>query len=489
MELGTRSATRHSMRKDAHFPLGVLGLLALLHGGPAARASESNADSVQSTQRTQSQAQSPVRMMTLKEALAYAQQHQPSLLAARSRIVAAQKAARSIRAEWLPQLGVTAQVFYGTMNNSTAMFLGVRTVDLPRIGGSRSDGGFGDSYPSSVVALGLRQNVWDFGRLAALSLAADAETTVYVHRATQEGLQVALQVESLYYAVLAAKAVARAAEDAYQRASLRREMVLAGVSRGLRATIDLTRAEADLTRFDVGRLRARGGIETAQALLAAAVGIPELLLDTTGSMEESAPLPLFGEALQQALTRDPGLLAALAKLSAQQALTRATTLQLAPTVSLTAGVSGRAGGAPQNSGPSGQSGWLPTVPNWDIGLVLQAPIFDGVVLARRSQSQAIEEVLRQEVSVTRRRLLAEIQGAYVTFHTAQSSLPALVVATDTALKNYEQASARFRAGLSTSIELADAEALRTDAEIQLAIGHVEVARARAAVGRTIAQGL
>ena len=121
--------------------------------------------------------------------------------------------------------------------------------------------------------------------------------------------------------------------------------------------------------------------------------------------------------------------------------------------------------------------------------MLQAPIFDGVVLARRSQSQAIEEALRQEVSLTRRRLLADIQGAYITFRTAQSSLPALVVATDTALKNYEQASARFRAGLSTSIELADAEALRTDAEIQLAIGHVEVARARAAVGRSIAQGL
>ena len=50
----------------------------------------------------------------------------------------------------------------GTMNNSTAMFLGVRTVDLPRIGGSRSDGGFGDSYPSSadgaIVAAGAAAN-------------------------------------------------------------------------------------------------------------------------------------------------------------------------------------------------------------------------------------------------------------------------------------------------------------------------------------------
>ena len=129
------------------------------------------------------------------------------------------------------------------------------------------------------------------------------------------------------------------------------------------------------------------------------------------------------------------------------------------------------------------------MPNWDIGLILQAPLFDGVLLARRSQSQAQEEVLKQEVEVTRRRLLAEIQRAYTSFRIAESSLPALQSATTAAQKNYDQASARFRAGLSTSVELADAEALRTDSEIQLAVGRFEIARARATFHRSIASGL
>jgi outer membrane protein len=39
------------------------------------------------------------------------------------------------------------------------------------------------------------------------------------------------------------------------------------------------------------------------------------------------------------------------------------------------------------------------------------------------------------------------------------------------------------------VELADAEAVRTDAEIQLALGEFDLERARAAFGRAIAEGL
>ena len=60
---------------------------------------------------------------------------------------------------------------------------------------------------------------------------------------------------------------------------------------------------------------------------------------------------------------------------------------------------------------------------------------------------------------------------------------------EAARSNYTQADARFKAGLGTSVELADAEALRTDGEIQLALGVFELARARAAFGRSIAEGL
>ena len=441
-------------------------------------------------------AQGPaVPTISLPDALAYAASHQPSLQAAQARIEVARRGGSVVRAEWLPQLGGTAQLFGGTMNNTTAMFLGVRTMDLPRIGASRtsSDAAWSDAYPSTLVGVGLRQTVFDFGRIAAQAAVADHEVRFASHRAELERLELGLQIESAYYAVLAAKAVERAATDAYTRAALRLDMVKAGVERGLRPPIDLTRAEADRTRFDVGRTRARGNIELAQAQLAAAIGWGEPLLDAMDvTLDENTPLPPLGEALRSAVEQDPAVRAGLARLLQQQAITRATGMQLVPSLQLTASLTGRAGGAPTSSGPSGgsgPSGWSPEVANWDVGVVLSVPMFDGVLLARRAQSQAQEAVLQHEVDALRRGVLAGVQRAYTSFQVARDALRALIMAASAARKNYDQASARFRAGLATSVELADAEALRTEAEIQLAVGRFEIARSRALFNRALASGL
>jgi outer membrane protein TolC len=68
-------------------------------------------------------------------------------------------------------------------------------------------------------------------------------------------------------------------------------------------------------------------------------------------------------------------------------------------------------------------------------------------------------------------------------------LPALQTAVTASRANYAQADARFRSGLGTSVELADAENLRADAEIQLALGKFQVARSRAVLGRAMVEGL
>ncbi|MFO0575813.1 MAG: TolC family protein [Polyangia bacterium] len=451
--------------------------------GPAAAASASGAPPA---------ARTGAAAISLPDALAYAAAHQPSLQAAQARIEVARRGASVVRAEWLPQLGGTAQLFGGTMNNTTAMFLGVRTMDLPRIGASRtsSDAAWSDAYPSTLVGIGLRQTVFDFGRIAAQAAVADHEVRFASHRADLERLELGLQIESAYYAVLAAKAVERAATDAYTRAALRLDMVKAGVERGLRPPIDLTRAEADRTRFDVGRTRARGNIELAQAQLAAAIGWGEPLLDAMDvTLDADTPLPPLGEALRSAVEQDPAVRAGLARLLQQQAITRATAMQLVPSLQLTASLSGRAGGTPTSSGPSGSSGWVPEVANWDVGVVLSVPMFDGVLLARRAQSQAQEAVLQHEVDALRRGVLAGVQRAYTSFQVARDALRALIMAAGAARRNYDQASARFRAGLATSVELADAEALRTEAEIQLAVGRFEIARSRALFNRALAAGL
>jgi outer membrane protein TolC len=75
----------------------------------------------------------------------------------------------------------------------------------------------------------------------------------------------------------------------------------------------------------------------------------------------------------------------------------------------------------------------------------------------------------------------------VALDVAEHAMPALQRSVDAAQANYAQADARFHAGLGTSVELADAEAVRTEAEIQLALGQFDYSRARALVTRAIAE--
>src|SRR4029079_12244331 len=86
----------------------------------------------------QASARAPIpRRMALDDARAYARSHHLRLLAARQRLVAADRDADIPGAQWLPHLGGMAQIVGSTANNITTTLLGTSAVDLPRIGGTK----------------------------------------------------------------------------------------------------------------------------------------------------------------------------------------------------------------------------------------------------------------------------------------------------------------------------------------------------------------
>jgi outer membrane protein len=433
------------------------------------------------------------RAITLDDALAYARAHQPAIQAALARVQTEEANAKVPRAEWLPSIGATAQIFGATANNTTAMYLIPDGIALPRIGGSAAVSpaqATWKPYASTIVGASVFQELFDFGRIAASAAAADAQVEIRKHGSDAERLDIELGVEEAYFAVFAAKGVLIASEEAYERTKAHRDLAKAGVGSGLRSPIELTRAEADLSRYDIGRIRARGSLLVAQSVLAASMGAPELSLDVSGVPPPPAALPSLARSIETAAARDPMLLIALARLKAQEKTTTAIGAKLRPNLFATGTLSGRAGGGPPSGDgpvPAG-NGFLPDVPNWDVGLVLSWSLFDGVVFAQHRASRA-EEVRKDEVAVYREQEVAAVENAYVKVGVANDALPALKSAVDGAVANYAQADARFRAGLGNAVELADAEALRTDANVQLALGLFEAARARAVFGRTIAEGL
>jgi outer membrane protein TolC len=431
--------------------------------------------------------------MSLEEAIAFARAHQPEIRAALARVAARMAEADVPRAQWLPTFGATAQLFSATANNTTGTYVSPGPfMDLPRIGGTRVvASGTWQPYASTLVGAGLTQELFEFGRIAAQTAALDAVVEVERQRARTSTLEVTFSVEEAYFAVLAAKGILKASDDAYERSRMHRDLAKAGVNAGLRSPIELTRAEADLARFDIGRIRARGGLLTAQATLAAAVGVEDAALDAAGPPSTPPDMPALEAAISQASARDPRVLAAIAALRADEEHTRAIGAELRPDLSLTATLTGRAGAAPPsgNGIAADHGGWIPDVPNWDVGLVLSWPIFDGTVSARQSASRAREQVRREEIALMQHDQTAVIRETYVAVDVARTALPGLQRSVEAARANYAQAEARFKSGLGTSVELADAEALRTEADIQLALGQFDLARARAAFGRAIAEGL
>ncbi|MDC3958362.1 TolC family protein [Polyangium jinanense] len=443
-----------------------------------------------SAEQAAATAQSPgLKAFSLREAITYAEKRNPDLVAARARVQAAQAAARVPRAQWLPSVGATAQILGSTVNNSTATVLSNPRVDLPRIGATRisAEPDF-TPYASTLVAVGLRQEIFDFGRIAAQTAALDAQAELERQRTEGAKLDVTLEVTEAYWAVRAAKSVAQAADEAAARASTHRDAARAGVFAGLRTPVDLARAEAEVARFEVAKVRAQGSLAAAQAVFAAVVGVPDAALDAGGEAGEDEALGSLDALLERAREGSAEVQQAHARVDLAKAETRAAAAQMRPDIFLTAAISGRAGGAPPSNGSTvGGHGFAPLVPNWDVGVVLSVPLYDPVLAARRDALREVEDVREAELEATRTTQAATVRQAYLGLVAARQALGALERSAAAARANHEQAEARFKAGLGTMLELVDAEALRVEAEVERAVGGFEVARARAALQRAVAE--
>ena len=146
-------------------------------------------------------------------------------------------------------------------------------------------------------------------------------------------------------------------------------------------------------------------------------------------------------------------------------------------------------------------GWVVlAVALWTLGLyALSAAIGQGlarhlglppaVAVALPIALLAVAVPLVRFVRRARQRFTTAVAASYETLSVSLAAVPALERAAQAANANYEQADARFKAGLGSSVELADAEALRLQAEVDLAIGRFEQGRARARLARALAEGL
>ncbi len=434
--------------------------------------------------------EAPLQTFTLQQAIVHAKSRSPDIIAANARIQASRAFAAVPRAQWLPTFGATAQIIGSSVNNSTANILSNPRVDLPRIGATRiaTEPDF-TPYASTLVAAGMRQELFDFGRIAVETAALEAQVDLERYRAEGTQFDVVLYVVEAFYAVRAAKGVAKAADDAAIRAAVYRDATRKAVDAGMRTPVDLARAEAEVAKFDVGKVRARGALDAARAVFAAVVGLDQPALDADDAAidDDVGALPSVEQLIEQARRDSLEVREAEARVSVAHAETNAAAAQLRPNLILTASLSGRAGGAPaQNGVVTPGYGLVPLVPNWSVGAVLSVPLYEPTLMARRDALKEVESARAAELEVARLAQVAAVRRAYVDVVAERQALAALERAKVAAQANHAQAEARFKAGLGTILDLVDAESLRVETEVQRAVGAFHVAKARAVLERVIA---
>lgn len=396
-------------------------------------------------------------------------------------------------ARWFPRLGATVQLVLGTDNNSASNWLSSGgAVEMPRIAGT----GFLQDpsqivwtpYLTTAVGVGLDQEVFDFGRIEAAQRVADAQLEAARARTDEARLDVEAATREAYVAVQGAHELLRAAEGALARADELVTATQAYVEQGLRAQVDVTRAVAERARFAVAVEHARAGLHVARARLASATGSDALELD---ALDPPAPTPM--PSLDRALASidaTPALRAAEASARAARARVGAADAELLPDLRLIATAMSAAGGAPADGHPSPAfgAGGVPFVPNYFAGFVLRWRFFDQEAIVRRDVASAEAEAEAARITTAHDEARLAIEEAWYAAQGAEAALSALEHARDAAVTSYEQVDARYRAGLASAVEIADAENLRTSAEVDLAVGRFALEDARAELLRRMSEG-
>lgn len=404
----------------------------------------------------------PGALLPLDEALRQAVAHQPALLSARYRRETAAAQVTQAKSLDYPQVHAEAEVFAASDNGAATAYLS--PPDFVRVGTRPAyDAHVNDATPfaSSLAGVGAHYDVLDFGYSRGIVGAAEAQLDARVQSEKQTLQDVLLRTTTAYFAALAAQQTLELAQSAQKRATEHDQYAEAGVKSGLKPPIDLPRSRAELQAARVAVIRAANSLAIARSSLDTAIGwVPPGSYVLQSPPEDTRAVPEPNVVSDQAL----GARFDLAALRAEE---RSIEQQRV------AAYSGHfprlvATGALDARGFDG----LPTTLNYDVGLVLDLPLFTGFLVtgqvqeaeARLSEVRAREAGLRDAIDY-------QLRQSRGTLLSAQEAIAASQAQVDAAKAGLDQAETRYRQGLGNIIEL-------TDAEVQLEVAQSGLVQSR-----------
>lgn len=381
--------------------------------------------------------------LTLAEAEQMAIKNNPHVTVARLLTMAQHQMVREARSAELPTLvgSITA------MDAADASRISAGTLTASRLFEHAGAGG------------GLTQLITDFGRTSNLVAFSKLQEKAQNASAMATTNDIAIAADQAYFDALQAQALLKVADENVQTRQTTDTLVSQLTKYNLKSTLDLSFADVNLSQAKLLQLDARNNVASTMAALDAVLGLDHpvnfKLLDDEQPMQ--APPVDADRLLRLALQQRPDLVALGYAQQAAVKFSHAQRDQLFPTIS----AMGTAGSVPVRPDTYYTSNW------WGgVGVNVNIPIFNGFLYTAQAKEASIRaKAAAEQQRALKDRIVRDVQTAWLAANTAYQRVTVTGELLKEANLALDLAQDRYRLGLSSIVELSQAQYQQTDAAI------------------------
>lgn len=267
---------------------------------------------------------------------------------------------------------------------------------------------------------------------------------------------------SVYYKILQLEKVSEASDSTVRQLEAHRQNVELFLEAGTVPRVELLKSEAELAHARQNALTVRNNLEEAFNLLKTLMGFDDLAvkISLAGDGEGDGHAAYAQGVVEQALSLRPDYRAALRKTRMAEERVRLVEGRRLPEVSLVGDYGERSGGD------------VDFRENWNIGLRVNLPLFDGgLISADVNRARTEAERAREEERALRLAVAREVRDASLGIESAGKRIEATAAALDAARENLRVEALRYETGAGTSTDVIDAQntLLRAEVDYQQAV--------------------
>jgi outer membrane protein len=384
-------------------------------------------------------------VLTLADAEQIALKYHPQIAEANYLLLAAQEVVKENRAGYFPTANLYADA------------VGVNAEGRRILAGGLNNPSV---YDRAAGGVQVNQLITDFGRTANLTASSKYQAQAEGQNANATREQVLLEVDVGFFNAVEAQSVLRVAHQTFDTRQTLLDQITALATNKLRSDLDVSFAQVQLQQARLLVEKSQNDADAAMATLSTALGYsdfhPFQLTEQTATVASSAFTNDVSDLVQTALSRRPELLALRDDRDAAQRLAKAQRDSRLPTVDAI----GVAGDAPWRNDSDLKADYAAG------GVQLSLPLFAGgyyVAKQREAElkAQADDELLRN----IENNVIRDVRIAWLDVNDAQEQLETTRELASNAAEAFTLAQARYKAGLSSIVELSDAQLNLTSAQI------------------------